>query len=54
MITETELKHMAKAATIGESKVPVVEYKTPAAIAIPITLYKNDVIKIKGNEYIIC
>ena len=34
-ITDTELKLMAKAAIIGESKIPKKGNKTPAAIGIP-------------------
>ena len=37
-ITETELKLIAKAAIIGESKIPKYGYKTPAAIGTPKTL----------------
>lgn len=37
-ITETELKLIAKAAIIGESKIPKNGYKTPAAIGTPKTL----------------
>jgi hypothetical protein len=37
-ITETELKLIANAAIIGESKRPKKGYKTPAAIGIPSTL----------------
>lgn len=37
-ITETELKLIAKAAIIGESRIPKVEYKAPAAMGIPIQL----------------
>ena len=34
-ITETELKLIAKAASIGESKIPKIGDKTPAAIGTP-------------------
>lgn len=37
-ITETELKLIAKAAIIGDSKTPKNGYKTPAAIGTPKTL----------------
>lgn len=37
-ITETELKLMAAAAIIGESKIPKTGNKTPAAIGTPKTL----------------
>jgi len=37
-ITDTELKLMASAAIIGESRMPKNGYKTPAAIGIPRTL----------------
>jgi hypothetical protein len=32
---------MAKAAIMGESKIPKKRYKTPTAIGIPKTFYKN-------------
>ena len=38
VITETELKLMAKAAIMGESKTPKKGYRTPAAIGTPSTL----------------
>ena len=37
-ITDTELKLIAKAAIIGESKIPKKGYKIPAAIGTPNTL----------------
>ena len=37
-ITETELKLIAAAAIIGESKIPIEGYNIPAAIGIPNTL----------------
>ena len=37
-ITETELKLIANAAIIGDSKIPKKGYKTPAAIGMPSTL----------------
>lgn len=37
-ITETELKLMAAAAIMGESKIPKTGNKTPAAIGTPIVL----------------
>lgn len=39
VITETELKLIAKAATIGESNKPKIGNKTPAAMGTPNTLY---------------
>lgn len=40
-ITETELKLIAAAAIIGESRIPKDGYNIPAAIGIPNTLYRN-------------
>ncbi len=37
-ITETELKLIAKAAIIGDNKIPKTGNKTPAATGIPIVL----------------
>ena len=37
-ITETELKLIANAAIMGDSKIPKTGYKSPAAIGIPIVL----------------
>ena len=39
--TDTELKAIAAAAIIGLSKKPLILYRTPAAIGIPIRLYIN-------------
>ena len=38
IITDTELKDIAKAAIIGDSKIPKTGYNTPAAIGTPNTL----------------
>jgi hypothetical protein len=38
IITDTELKLIANAAIIGESKIPKKGYNTPAAIGTPNTL----------------
>ena len=38
VITETELKLMATAAIMGDSKIPNIGYKTPAAIGTPSVL----------------
>lgn len=38
VMTETELKLIARAAIIGERRIPKKGYKTPAAIGIPSTL----------------
>ena len=39
MITETELKLIARAAIMGDSNQPVKGYNTPAAIGMPSALY---------------
>ena len=38
IITDTELKDIAKAAIIGDSRIPKKGYKAPAAIGTPNTL----------------
>lgn len=41
VITDTELKLIAKAAIIGDNNMPKNGYKIPAATGTPITLYTN-------------
>lgn len=38
VITDTELKLMAAAAIMGDNKIPVIGYKTPAATGTPAVL----------------
>ena len=42
VITETELKLIAKAAIMGDNNNPNIGNKTPAAIGTPNTLYTNE------------